>query len=248
MQRFDPRAGPLLGAVTPVLMAKMPHPHRVKTRLAAGGALSPHLASELAWAMLACTAQRLAAGGRLILAVSPDGSGPEVAARLGVGTAVLLDQGGGGLGDRLDRVWRRVGVDRLVAFFGGDSPDVPDPALAEIPRALDASTVAIGPTADGGYWTLAARSYQPALLGGIEWGAARVYDQTRRRAMAAGLTVHRLPVWHDVDHPEDVDDLRRRLRNPAGMSESPHEAGPLRRLRERLEHLLACGPSRGAPP
>ena len=62
----------LLGDVTAVLMARMPEPGHVKTRLVSGGVYSRAMAADLAWAMLRCTAQRLSALGRLVLAVSPD--------------------------------------------------------------------------------------------------------------------------------------------------------------------------------
>jgi rSAM/selenodomain-associated transferase 1 len=225
----------LLGEVTPVLMAKLPEAGKVKTRLSATGAYSPQAAAELSEAMLRCIALRLvAASGCLVLAVSPSGCGARLAARLGLGSARVTDQGGGDLGQRLDRVWRAVGPRRPVAFFGTDSPDVPDSALGEIPAALTGCDVAVGPTGDGGYWTLAAREHQPAVLSGIDWGRATVYDQTRRRAVEAGLVVRALPMWHDVDRPPDLEALRRRLRQQAEGGDLP---AALAQLAERLEAL-----------
>lgn len=226
----------LLRDVTAVLMAKDPGRGGVKTRLI--GAYSPEAAARIAEVMLRCAAQRLArAAGRFVLAVSPDDGGRQLARRLGVGEVEIVNQGPGDLGARLDRVWRQVGAERPVAFFGGDSPDVPDAALGEIPRGLDHADVAVGPTGDGGYWTLAAHKHQSCLLADIDWGTADVYDQTRRRAEAAGLVVGTLPLWHDVDRPEDVDALRHRLREPAGAP--PDEAAPLRWMAEQLDTLCS---------
>jgi rSAM/selenodomain-associated transferase 1 len=228
---------PLLGEVTPVLMAKRPEAGQVKTRLTAAGAWSPRVAAELAEAMLRCIARRLeAASTEMVLAVSPAGCGEQLAATLGLGPVRLLDQGGGDLGQRLDRVWKAVGTDRPVAFFGSDSPDVPDSALDDIPAALAECDVAVGPTDDGGYWTLAAREHQPRVLSAIDWGEATVYDQTRRRAADAGLVVRALPMWHDVDRPEDVEALRRRLQQHAACRDLP---APLAQLAERLETLCS---------
>ncbi|MHC4414550.1 MAG: TIGR04282 family arsenosugar biosynthesis glycosyltransferase [Planctomycetota bacterium] len=225
----------LLGDVTAVLMAKNPEDGLVKTRLRTWGGFSAAGAAELAWAMLRCTAQRLHECGRLVLAVSPDGCGPGLAEALGVPGVGVVDQGAGDLGERLDRVWRRLGTERPIAFFGGDSPDIPEEALAAILPALAESDVAVGPTDDGGYWTLAARGHHPAVLRNIDWGGDQVYDQTCQRAVAAGLVVGSLPVWHDVDRPEDVDGLRRRLRDPRGSFHSTLiDAAPLRRLAEQL--------------
>lgn len=226
----------LLGPVTPVLMAKMPAIGAVKTRLtvpgACGRAMGARAAVEVAWAMLACTAARLGRGGRLVLAVTPDGSGTEVARRLEAGTRPrIIDQGPGDLGRRIDRVWRTLGTQRPVAFFGADSPDIPDAVLAEIPAALLSADLAIGPTHDGGYWTLAAASHHPAVLDQIDWGSSNVYDQTCRRAAEAGLMVHQLPAWRDVDIQEDVDALRTRLKD------SGIKSGPLHGLLAVLDAL-----------
>ncbi|MCH8153625.1 MAG: TIGR04282 family arsenosugar biosynthesis glycosyltransferase [Planctomycetes bacterium] len=236
----------LLGDVTAVLMARMPEPGRVKTRLVSGGVYSGAMAADLAWAMLRCTAQRLSALGRLVLAVSPDGCGPQLASRLGVTSAPVVNQGGGDLGERLNRVWGLVETARPIAFFGGDCPDVPDAALGEIAPALARCDVAVGPAGDGGYWTLAARQYHPALLQGIDWGSDRVYDQTFQRATGRGLTVRTLPAWHDVDYPQDVEALRRRLRDLSRSSAwTLIDAEPLRQLAERLDELCSSLP---APP
>ena len=226
---------PLLGDVTPVLMAKRPEAGQVKTRLTGPGGYSPRIAAEVAEAMLRCIARRLeAASTGLVLAVSPAGCGDELTAELGLGSVQIVEQGGGDLGQRLDRVWRAVGADRPVAFFGSDSPDVPDSAIAGIPAALAGRDVAVGPTHDGGYWTLAARQHLPQVLSAIDWGGATVYDQTRRRAADAGLVVRALPMWHDVDRPEDVEALRRRLQQEAGRRDLP---APLGELAERLDAL-----------
>jgi hypothetical protein len=115
-------------------------------------------------------------------------------------------------------------------FLGVDCPDVPADALLAAAAALDEADAAAGPTADGGYWTLAARRCEPALLTGIDWGTPLVYDQTRAAAERAGLTFRELPRWFDVDEPADLLALFDRLRD----ADEP----ALLRLRQRLEPLL----------
>jgi len=115
---------------------------------------------------------------------------------------------------------------------------VPASLLSAIPTTLAGCDVAIGPTADGGYWTLAAKTHNPAVLTGIDWGTAHVYDQTRRQATVAGLQVGALPPWHDVDRPGDVDALRVRLRElPNDPPDRPNNAEPLRRMAAQLDRL-----------
>ena len=228
----------LLGEVTAVLMAKDPSVGGAKTRLSGGGWTAGQ-ASEVAEVMLRCIAHRLQEAARsLVLAVTPDGAGQALADRLGLDAIDVVDQGSGDLGRRLDRVWRVVGTEVPIAFFGGDSPDVPVSLLSAIPTTLAGCDVAVGPTTDGGYWTLAARTHNPAVLTGIDWGTAHVYDQTRRQATAAGLVVGALPAWHDVDRPGDLDALRVRLRelftDPPGR---PNNAEPLRWMAAQLDRL-----------
>ena len=228
----------LLGDVTAVLMAKEPRLGGAKSRLTAGGWTSQE-ASQVAEVMLRCIALRLREAARsLVLAVTPDGAGQALVDRLGLDAIDVVDQGSGDLGKRLDHVWRVVGTERPIAFFGGDSPDVPASLLSAIPTTLAGCDVALGPTADGGYWTLAAKTHKPAVLTGIDWGTAHVYDQTRRQATVAGLEVGVLPQWHDVDRPGDVDALRVRLRElPNDPPDRPNNAEPLRRMAAQLDRL-----------
>lgn len=194
--------------LTAVIMAKRPGPGRVKTRLVDDGALSAAAAADLARAMFVATATRLEAVATVVLALDEGpGDGPE---DLGLGHLRVLAQGEGTLGARIERVWRAVGPGP-VAFLGADAPDVPRAALEAIAPALDAHDAAVGPTRDGGYWVLAARAPQPALLRRIDWGTRSVYDQTCSRADEAGLDLAALPVWDDVDLPDDLLALRRRL-------------------------------------
>jgi hypothetical protein len=226
-------------ALRTVVMAKYPRAGEVKTRLVEGGLCRPGGAAGLAWAFLECTIRRLAARGPVVLAASPDGAGPDLLRRLALARDAdvrLADQGPGDLGHRLDHVWRTVAPDGPIAFFGVDSPDVPESALDAIPAALAGAELAIGPAQDGGYWTLAARRYLPRVLRRIDWGGPSVYDQTCQRAEEARLTRAELPRWHDVDRPEDLRALRRRLMTltrPAGERERP-----LMRLAERIDDLL----------
>jgi len=202
-----------------IVMAKLPAPGRVKTRLVAAGLFGEGDAVEFAWALLRCTVARLAERMSVTVALACDvddfESGvADVRARLARPDLEVVDQGTGDLGRRLEHVWRSERfASTPVAFFGTDTPDVPVASLEAIPAALAEAEIAVGPTRDGGYWTLAAGRYRPEVVRRIDWGSESVYDQTRRRARDAGLTVSTLPPWYDVDLPEDVEDLRCRLAN-----------------------------------
>jgi rSAM/selenodomain-associated transferase 1 len=139
-----------------------------------------------------------------------------------------IDQGNGDLGERLDHVWRSLGSGRIM-FLGVDSPDIPLDALRQAWEATATHDVAVGPVADGGYWTLSCRQYEPTLLQGIDWGGANVYDQTLQKARARALRVAPLRRWHDVDDPADLLALRNRL--AASDDRTLH---PLRRALDEL--------------
>lgn len=219
-------------------MAKRPTAGQVKTRLVNDGALSADEASQLSWEMLLCTAQRLTNISKTVLAVTPDGDAQQLASDLGAQFDDVVDQGEGNLGQRLDHVWNLVGTDKPVAFFGGDVPDVPLSHVAEIPGALESNEIAIGPTDDGGYWTLAARSYFPRILEEIDWGSNLVYDQTYKRAAQAGLSITSLKLWYDVDKQEDLLALRTRLQQLGSSSlEDEKDIEALRSLAQRVENL-----------
>ncbi len=235
----------ILGDVTAVLMAKRPEPGVVNTRLVRPGGLDSEAAARVGWAMLICTAQRLcAASSRVILAASPDGCAGELAEALKVNFAQVVDQGTGDLGQRLERAWKAAGEGR-IAFFGADAPDVPQEALRAIPQALANHDLAVGPTHDGGYWTLAATAFHPQVLRAIDWGTDRVYDQTRKRAVEAGLEACALPRWYDVDQPSDLEALRRRVQ--ARLGSPPTESVDELALRTLAEQIRTVTNSSTSP-
>ncbi len=224
-----------LNDVTAVIMAKSPQPGVSKTRLVSPG-LTAENASDVALAMLRCVVDRLGCFGRRFLAVTPDESGDLLLLRLGSPEVEVIGQGTGDLGERMERVWRVVAPDRPVAFFGMDSPDVPLDVLAAIPKALATNELALGPTPDGGYWTLAATSCHPEVLRGVDWGSEAVYDQSCRLAGQAGLTWTNLPEWPDVDTPGDFQALCARLIDRHGPTGSPELA--LMLLADRIMDIL----------
>lgn len=195
---------------TVILMAKAPIPGRVKTRLI--DALGAHRAADVHAAMTRCTLSRLDRffPGQNVLAL--DGEAPEDGPRaLRLPPACrVMPQGDGDLGRRIEHVWQQIGSGPAV-FFGGDSPDVPDDLLRTIGPKLAETGAIVGPCDDGGYWTIGAVQCRPALLRGIDWGSDRVYHQTLEAARRADIPIAQLPRWTDVDTPDDLDALTRRL-------------------------------------
>ncbi len=197
-------------------MAKAAVPGSVKTRLTRGpGSLHPRQAAAVHEAMLRTVITRLESLSqqyaeheiKLVLAMDQPGLVPSVG-----DIWQVVEQGGGDLGERIGRVWSGVGGGP-AAVFGVDCPDVPWQALSMIPPAVADGRNLVGPVEDGGYWTLAGPALPSMLLTGIDWGSARVYDQTVQAARTADLDLLDLEPWHDVDEPADLDRLLDRLQN-----------------------------------
>ena len=124
-------------------------------------------------------------------------------------------QVGSDLGDRLfSALSRRGELSRYVAAVGSDHPELsPERVEEAFQRLAGGADLVIGPATDGGYYLVAGRSQRlrRELFEGIEWSSPRVLGQTLERAQRLGLTTEILPEEDDVDQPEDLDRLARRL-------------------------------------
>lgn len=92
-------------------------------------------------------------------------------------------------------------------IIGSDSPDLPPMFLVEALRAIAQDTVAIGPTADGGYYTLglSQAEFLPEIFQAIPWSTATVLAKTLEVLQHHQKKVHRLPLWFDIDTWEDLE-------------------------------------------
>ncbi len=127
----------------------------------------------------------------------------------------LLAQRGDGLGERLTCLFLTCLFDDLLAehraalALDADSPTLPMTWVAEGAAMLaDAvADVVLGPTEDGGYWSVGLRAPCPALFTDVPWSTDRVLETTLARARALGLRVRLLPRWFDVDTEADLKKL-----------------------------------------
>lgn len=106
------------------------------------------------------------------------------------------------------------GVDHAVAF-GSDHPTLPRDYLERAFAALHSAHLVLGPTRDGGYYTLGLRRLcwprARALFEGAPWSTDGLLGWTRERAAALDLCHVELPRWYDVDEPDDLERLARDL-------------------------------------
>lgn len=204
------------------VMAKDPKAGRVKTRLCPP--LTPDQAARLYQCFLSDVLDLVAAvpGVDPAVAFSPREAHGEFT-RLASGRFQLIPQEGTDLGARLENTFHvlfRQGYER-VAAVSTDSPDLPVEYLRDAFARLEEGSVVLGPCPDGGYYLIGLSRPFPTLFRDMPWSTERVVPETETRARHLGVSVSRLPEWHDVDTAADLDRLMKDL---AGGGRSANRA------------------------
>jgi rSAM/selenodomain-associated transferase 1 len=205
------------------VFAKPPVPGRVKTRLF--GHLSPDQAAGLAAAFLDDLLDRLP------VRLAPRGVAVRLAWALAPGEAAppapveTFVQEGSDLGARMLSAAQRMASDgALPVVVGADLPDLDEGAVE---RAFDAlergSDLVLGPASDGGFYLIGfgAAARRPDLFAGVAWGEDGVLGRTCANARTLGLAVELLAEAADVDRPEDLAPLARRLAARGARGDDP---------------------------
>ena len=197
---------------TLAVLTRHPEAGRTKTRLIP--ALGAQGAAELHRRLGRHTldiARRAAAAEHLVLQVHHTGPVRELRAWLG-DDLDLRPQGPGDLGARMTRIVEAAELPLVIV--GTDCPGLDAATIANAFAALDRHDLVLGPALDGGYYLVGMRGRTSTVFERIDWGTARVLDQTLARA--AELAVELLPAMADVDRPEDLAHLPPTLLPPAG--------------------------------
>lgn len=179
-------------------MAKAPVAGRAKTRLRPP--LSPAQAATLAEAALADTLQAVAWTPAARRIVALDGApGPW----LPDGFEVIA-QRGATLGERLAAAVTDVG--EALLLLGMDTPQL---TRAHLCRALERlgepwADAVLGPTPDGGYWTIGLATPDPRVFAGVPMSCSATAGAQRARLHELGLDVAELAALRDVDTFDDA--------------------------------------------
>lgn len=196
-----------------IIMAKRPQPGSTKTRLTP--ALTPEAAAGLYEAMLGDIVEVLSArrDATVMIAAGSDGSASWFEDAF-PGVPVVL-QGVGSLGERLDRVLGDALESGFESVFAisSDSPDLPAGHLREAFALIDREDVDIvlGPSEDGGYWTVGWKQRWTASVVDVTMSRPDVLERTQQIAAGLGARVALAPEWYDVDEIGDVERLRASL-------------------------------------
>ncbi|TVP59950.1 MAG: glycosyltransferase [Halomonadaceae bacterium] len=191
-----------------IQFAKWPQAGRVKTRLAVAlgdeGALQAHLRLTLAvLGQLQATGLPVAFWWDRPLALPPAAAEPVLAALAATDVPQGYQQGAD-LGERMTRALTD-GLARYqqVIIVGSDCPSVDPGYIAQAQRALMDHDLVMGPSEDGGFVMIGARTTKAHMLAGIQWGTPGVLAQTRERLNTQQLSFTLLEPRWDVDEPED---------------------------------------------
>ena len=234
-ESFDPLpSGPhVLG-----LMTKFWDQGRVKTRLGASIGMREAAALHRAFVTELCQALGEVADRRQVV-LDPPERFAEAALYL-PGSWELVGQGSGDLGERMERWFS----DRLegetssrAVLIGSDCLTLGPAEIGQAIAALDTTDVAVGSTADGGYYLIGLRApwrnAYAALFRNVPWSTPEVFAVTLERAASAGLAVTQLSQQEDVDTIDELRRLRTALHSRAGSGLTAS------RLRDVIDSCLA---------
>ena len=220
---------------TLVIMAKAPQPGMVKTRLVQY--LSASTVTELYRCLLEDTlklAQSLAGVEVVIMCPSPDASA--LAPLAGNGIRVV-PQRGEGLAAGLTSAFAQFAApgQRRVIAFNSDSPHLPASVLETAFDALATCDVVVGPTEDGGYYLIGARTSYPTLFEkdglGTRNALEGLLDRTRALRLSTGFT----EPFYDIDKAEDLIRLAQELQ--LAPERAPRTAAWLAQWRQVVAQL-----------
>ena len=181
-----------------VVMAKAPVPGQVKTRLCPP--LDHAQAAALAESALADTLHAVSwtpARRRVLVLDGAPG------AWLPPGFDVL-EQHGTGLAQRLANATREIG--EALLFVGMDTPQLTRALLCDALEQLARADVdaVIGPTPDGGYWTIGLSEPDPAVFEAVSMSSTTTGATQRARLDELGLRTAELEELRDVDTYDDA--------------------------------------------
>jgi hypothetical protein len=195
-----------------VIMAKAPRPGAVKTRLA------PNLSLEAVIAFYCCLlADTLALAQSLgdveVAVMCPDSDVNELA-QLAGNEVRVVGQKGEGLAAGLTSVFSHFTEDRQrrIIAFNSDSPHLPRSFLEDAFETLAAHDVVVGPTHDGGYYLVGAKTSHPALFAGDGMGTNSALERLLWRVRALELSVGFVDPFYDIDVADDLTRLAAELR------------------------------------
>jgi rSAM/selenodomain-associated transferase 1 len=225
-----------------VIMAKAPKPGAVKTRLAQS------LPSHAVTALYSCLLQDTMALAKSLTGVEVavmcrESDKGELAELLG-NKMQIEAQKGEGLAAGLTSVFQHFAASggQQVIAFNSDSPHLSPSVLNSAFEILATHDVVVGPTHDGGYYLVGAKSAHPSLFEGDGMGTSSALDRLLTRTKLLGLSTGLTEPFYDIDVADDLIRLTQELRlAPAKAPRTATWCGEweqaVAQLRQRVEEL-----------
>lgn len=195
-----------------VIMAKAARIGAVKTRLTP--TLPPEAVTDFYRCLLADTLALARSLGDVDVAIMcPDSDASELAQWAGK-EATVVAQKGQGLAAGLTSVFAHFADDhrRRIIAFNSDSPHLPRSVLEDAFESLATHDVVVGPTHDGGYYLVGAKTSHPTLFANDGMGTSSALDRLLSRAQTLQLSVSFADSFYDVDVADDLTRLAEELR------------------------------------
>jgi uncharacterized protein len=195
-----------------VVMAKAPRLGEVKTRLTP--TLSPAAVADFYCCLLGDTLALARSLGDVEVAIMcPDTDLNELAQLAGSGVSVV-EQKGEGLAAGLTSVFAHFAAShkRRVIAFNSDSPHLPRSVLEDAFETLAAHDVVVGPTHDGGYYLVGAKTSHPTFFAGDGMSTSSALERLLSRARTLELSVGFADAFYDIDVADDLTRLAAELR------------------------------------
>lgn len=191
-----------------IIMCKTPIAGAVKTRL------TPFLSAEQAAELAVCFAQDTVAKAQVvcpnvIVAYTPD-NGKYLLERILSENLLWSAQKGNDLGERMHNAFVFNKNYTPLVMIGTDSPNLPPRYIEQAFAALseNRADVVLGETEDGGYYLVGVNKPDARIFADVEWSSPRTFEKTAKNIENLDLKLEILPVWYDVDLPEDLQRLR----------------------------------------
>lgn len=191
-----------------IMFAKYPERGKVKSRLSRSW--DEDVVARLSLCFIEDLLERLSKGGSsfsIRIAYHPNEKRRDFMRQFG-DTFSYTPQRGEDLGKRMYNAFCQCFTEgfRSVVIIGSDSPDLPLRIVRDAFQALDTRGAVIGPACDGGYYLIgfSKDALFPGVFNGIVWGSDDVFKKTMQLLESAGIRPWILPIWRDIDRPEDI--------------------------------------------
>lgn len=219
-----------------LILAKAPVAGQVKTRLCPP--LTPDEAASLHGSLVLDLLERSQSlkGYDRILVGTPSSYHPFFRAMAARFKIPVWDQTGDDLGARMASAFNKAFEQpyRSVVVIGTDIPGIDPPLLMAADKSLQNHDVVLGPAADGGYYLLGLRAPLPELFDDVPWSTDQVYERTKAKIQALGLSLKILPELRDLDTVEDLQVFIQAAQNRQNQTFSSRTKNVLLELSKRL--------------